>query len=182
MVLETQRLILREYMQEDFPALHRMLSDPETMAYYSAPYDEAGARRWLDWSLQNYRNYGFGWWVMISKETGDFIGDCGLTMQPIDGQLLPEIGYHIYKDHWRKGYGKEAAAAVRDWVFTNRDFNTLYCYMPRANLASCATAASIGMTKIKEYTDETDGILCVYSISRHQWEEKYFHFERKPNT
>ena len=45
---------------------------------------------------------------------GKLIGDCGITIQNIDGELLPEIGYHIHKDFWRQGFATEAAAAVRD--------------------------------------------------------------------
>ena len=166
MRLETERLILREYTMDDFDVLHEILSDPETMKHYPKPYDEAGTNRWLTWSLNNYKEYGFGLWAIELKETGEFIGDCGITMQNIDGEQLPEIGYHIHKNHWRKGYAKEAATAVRDWAFANTNFSTLYSYMKYTNVASYSTAASIGMTKIKEYPDDTDGITYVYSITR----------------
>ena len=171
MIFETQRLILREYTQADFPELLKLLSDPVTMQHYPKPYDERGTHRWIDWSLQNYEKYGFGWRAMELKETGEFIGDCGITLQNIDGQLLPEIGYHIHKNYWRKGYGKEAAKAVLDWAFTNTDYDCLYSYMTAGNVASYATAESVGMQRIKEYTDETDGLLYVYAITRKQWEQ-----------
>ena len=169
MVLETKRLILREYTPDDFDALYAILSDPVTMQHYPKPYDESGTKRWLDWSISNYATYGFGLWAVILKETGTFIGDCGLTMQPIDGQQLPEIGYHIHKDYWQQGYAKEAAAAVRDWAFENRDFECLYSYMKYTNVGSYSTARSIGMDKLKEYPDERDGILYVYRITREKW-------------
>ena len=170
-LLETERLILREYTKEDFPAMYAMLSDPVTMQHYLKPYDETGVKRWLEWSQENYRKHGFGWWAMELKATGEFIGDCGITMQDIDGQLLPEIGYHIHKDYWRQGYGKEAAKAVRDWGFTHRDFDCLYAYMTAGNVASWSTAAAIGMKKIKEYQDPEEGVLYVYAISRRDWEQ-----------
>ena len=59
-ILETDRLILREYTTDDFDALYRVISDPETMVHYPKPYDEKGTHRWLDWTLQNYREHGFG--------------------------------------------------------------------------------------------------------------------------
>ena len=170
MVIETERLYLREFKDDDFEDLFAVLSDPETMQHYPKPYDAEGTRRWLDWSLRNYREHGFGLWAMILKETGAFLGDCGLTMQPIDGEWLPEIGYHIHRDFWRRGYGKEAAAAVRDWAFAHTEFDCLYSYMTHTNVASYSTAASIGMKKIKEYSDPEDGVLCVYAITRHTWE------------
>jgi len=168
-MIETERLLLREYTQADFDGLYAILSDPVTMQHYPKPYDAAGTQRWLDWSFQNYKTYGFGLWAIELRETGEFIGDCGITMQPIDGQQLPEIGYHIHKDFWRKGYAREAATAVRDWAFENRDFDSLYSYMKYTNVASYSTARSIGMEKIKEYPDEKDGILFVYRITRETW-------------
>ena len=171
MVLETERLILREYTWQDFDALYALLSDPVTMQHYPKPYDEAGTKRWIDWSLQNYQKYGFGWWAMVLKETGEFIGDCGITMQRIDGQLLPEIGYHIDKAYWRQGYGKEAAKAVRDWAFTHTKLDALYSYMTAGNVASYSTAAAAGLKKVKEYEDPEDGPLYVYAITRVEWKE-----------
>ena len=168
-VIETPRLILREYTMDDFDALYAILSDSVTMQHYPRPYDEAGVRRWLQWSLDNYRNYGFGLWAVELKETGEFIGDCRLTMQMIDGEKLPEIGYHIHRDHWRRGYAREAARAVRDWAFTHTAYNSLYSYMKYTNIASQATALSAGMTKVKEYPDQIDGITCVCAITREEW-------------
>ena len=169
MIMETQRLILRQYTMEDFDRLYAILSDPETMKHYPKPYDEAGTKRWLDWSLNNYATYGFGLWAIELKESGTFIGDCGLTMQPIDGEMLPEIGYHIHKDHWRKGYASEAARAVRDWAFRNTEFDRLYSYMTATNLPSYSTAASAGLKKIKEYADRDGVPHYVYRITREEW-------------
>ena len=114
MVLETDRLTLREYVTEDFDALFEIVSDIETMQHYPAHFDEDKTRSWIQWNLDNYKKCGFGLWAVVLKETGEFIGDCGITIQDIDGEMLPEIGYHIHKKYWRKGFAKEAARAVRD--------------------------------------------------------------------
>ena len=60
MVLETDRLILREYVTEDFDALFEIVSDIETMQHYPAPFDEDRTRNWINWNLDNYKKYGFG--------------------------------------------------------------------------------------------------------------------------
>ena len=169
MILETERLILREYTEGDFDGLYEILSDPVTMRHYPKPYDEKGTRRWLSWSLENYKTYGYGLWAMELKETGELIGDCGITMQNIDGELLPEIGYHISKNFWRRGYASEAASAVRDWAFRNRDFPALYSYMTAENIPSQATAASCDLKKIKEYKDKNGEQIAVYQITRDEW-------------
>ena len=165
-ILETERLILREMEDSDFDALKRVISDPETMKYYYKPYDDDGVHRWLDWCKSSYEKYGFGLWAVVLKETGEMIGDCGLTLQSIDEKMLPEIGYHIRKDCQRKGYAKEAASAVRDWAFEHTDYPSLYSYCKYTNEASYKTAEAIGMHFDKEYPDEANKITHVSVIHR----------------
>lgn len=167
MLIETERLILREYTYDDFNELYKILSDPITMKYYPKPYDEKGTRRWIEWSLENYKKHGFGWWAIVLKETNEFIGDCGITFQNINNEMLPEVGYHINKHYWQKGYAKEAGKAVIKWAFENTKLDALYSYMNAENKASYSTAASIGMTKIDEFYDE-DEHLYVYKIEKNQ--------------
>lgn len=167
-ILETERLVLREYVQEDFSDLKDIISDAETMKYYVKPYDDKGVQRWLDWSRDNYKKHGFGLFAIELRETGEFVGDAGITLQPIDGEWLPEVGYHVNKNFWRRGIASEAARAARDWAFCNRDFPALYSYMTVENIPSQATAKSLGMTKIKEYFDGEEN-LAVYKITREEW-------------
>lgn len=169
MVIETERLRLREYTWEDYDALYAILADPETMRFYPKPYDEEKVRGWITWNLKNYREHGFGIWAVTRKDTGEMIGNCGLTIQMIDGEPLPEIGYHIRRDCWRRGYGSEAARAVRDWAFENTGYGCLYSYMKYTNLPSQATAMANGMEKVKAYPNEKDGVTCVYAITRERW-------------
>ena len=171
MILETKRLIIREYTPDDFDSLYEILSDAETMKYYPKPYDENGVNRWINWCIDSYRKYGFGLWAVELKETGAFIGDCGISMQKIDGEILPEIGYHVHKQYWRRGYAKEACAAVKEWFFVNTEYDSVYSYMNRENVASYATAAANGMTRIKAYEDG-DESLYVYRITRDEWENQ----------
>jgi RimJ/RimL family protein N-acetyltransferase len=103
------------------------------------------------------------------KETGEMIGDCGLTMQLINGQIKPEIGYHIRADKQKNGFAKEAAIAVRDWTFTNTTFNVVYSYMTSANIPSARTAMSYGCKFVEEYADEMNGTLKVYAFTKEEW-------------
>ena len=165
MIIETDRLILREYTLDDFNDLYEILSCPITMSYYPKPYDEDGTKRWINWCLNIYKNEGFGLWAVCLKSNNKFIGDCGLSIQNIDGEKLPEIGYHINKNYWKNGYAKEAANAVKKWTFENTKYETLYSYMNKENIASYKTAESIGMKRIKEYQDEFETLL-VYCIKK----------------
>ena len=168
-VIETERLLLREFTYKDFLALFKIFSDPETMQHYPQPFDENRTKDWIEWNLQNYKDYGFGLWAVVLKETDDFIGDCGLTIQNIDGDLLPEIGYHINKKYWRRGFGSEATRAVRDWAFEHTEYDCLYSYMKYTNIGSYSTAIANGMKKIKEYPDEKNEISYAYAITREEW-------------
>ena len=170
MVIETKRLILREFTFDDFDALFEIMSDKETMQHYPKPFDEERTKGWISWNIANYEEYGFGLWAVLLKENCRFIGDCGITIQNIDGEFLPEIGYHIHKNYQRKGFGSESARAVRDWAFENTKYDCLYSYMKHTNIASYSTAASIGMKKIKEYPDEKNKLSYAYAITREEWE------------
>ena len=171
MRIETERLYLREMEETDCGALAAVLGDPENMRHYPHPFDEAGTREWIARNMDRYRVFGFGLWAVCLKETGEVIGDCGLTMQAIHGCIGPEIGYHIRRDLQRRGYASEAAAAVRDWAFASLPFNVLFSIMKYTNLPSRRTAEAWGCRKADEYTDEANGITEVYAVTRQEWEK-----------
>ena len=167
-IIETEELALRELTMNDFLPWHQILSDQETMQYYPSVFDMDKTRGWIDWNLDNYRRYGFGLWAIILKDTNQFIGDCGITMQNIygDGNLFPEIGYHIDKHFWCKGYASQAAKACLRFAFENTDFNEIFCYQKWTNIPSKRVAEKIGMLLRKEYSDEKNTKTSVYSITR----------------
>ena len=166
MMIETERLFLREMNEYDYDALYLVLADSDIMKHYPYTFDEKRVRGWIEKNMERYRVFGFGLWAVCLKETKEMIGDCGLTMQNINGAICPEIGYHIRSDCQRKGYAREAASAVRDWIFEKTPFNVLYSYMKAANIASVATAKSIGMHKSSEYIDAEKELTLVYTLER----------------
>ncbi|MCR5491271.1 MAG: GNAT family N-acetyltransferase [Bacilli bacterium] len=168
-ILETERLLLREMTDEDFDALKRVISDPETMKYYPEPYNDDGVHRWINWCKASYEKRGFGLWAVIYKPTGEMIGDCGVSMQFIDDEDRPEIGYHLRKDYHRQGLGKEASQAVRDYFFAHFDFDEVYSYMDVNNLPSSKTAEANGMTFLHLYVTKAKETCKVYRITREEW-------------
>ena len=169
MILETERLFLREMNENDFDALYEVLADADIMQHYPYTFDENRVRNWIQRNIERYRIFGFGLWAVCLKETGEMIGDCGLTLQLIDGQIKPEIGYHIRADKQRNGYAKEAAIAVRDWTFNNTPFQIVYSYMKYTNEPSVKTAISYGCKHVDEYKDDENEITKVFAISKDQW-------------
>ena len=168
-ILKTERLFLREMDRNDYDALYRVLADSTIMQHYPYTFDESRVRDWIKRNLNRYQENRFGLWAVCLKDTGEMIGDCGLTLQNINGEMLPEIGYHIRRDCQRKGYAKEAAKAVRDWAFRNTDYPALYSYCKYTNIPSLRTAESIGMHFACEYPDEANGTTHVSVISREDW-------------
>ena len=169
MIIETERLFLREMDQNDYEALYAVLADSDIMEHYPYTFDEARVRSWITRNMDRYRKDGFGLWAVVLKETGEMIGDCGITMQNIHGQQLPEIGYHIRGDQRRKGYASEAAAACIRYAFENYGFPAVYSYMKYTNIPSQRTAMKNGMAFTEEYPDVDNGITCVYGITIEQW-------------
>ena len=155
--------------EEDYAALRAVLADSDIMRYYPYAFDEARIREWIARNRERYRIFGFGLWAVCLKDTGETIGDCGLTMQTINGRIRPEIGYHIRRDQQRRGYAKEAAIAVRDWTFENTPFNEIYSYMKSANIPSRRTAASWGCRQAEEYEDGENEMTMVFAITREEW-------------
>src|SRR5580692_5510536 len=164
-VLETQRLLLREFQHEDLDALATILSDRETMRYYPVPFDRAAVADWIQRNRTRYANDGHGLWAMILKSTRELIGDCGLVRQNVDAVDEIEIGYHVRRDLWSRGYATEAARACRDFGFANLGVDRLISLISPENLASRCVAEKNGMTIWKEVI-KADLLHYVYAIKR----------------
>ena len=171
MKIETKRLILREMNEDDFDALYRVLADADIMQHYPYAFDEERVQNWIARNVERYRVFGFGLWAVCLKETGEMIGDCGLTMQMIGSAIKPEIGYHIRKDMQKNGYATEAAKAVRDWAFEHTPINILYSYMKYTNVPSQKTAMAYGCRFVEEFEDEMNEKTTVYAVTREEWEK-----------
>lgn len=146
MILSTPRLMLRELTADDLPALRAILQDDETMRAYEGAFDEAMVQAWLQRMLDRYRDHGFGMWAVVLRETGEMIGQCGLTMQHILEEDVVEVGYLFQRAHWHRGYAIEAAAACRDHAFDVLGVDRVYAQIRDTNLASMNVAIRLGMT------------------------------------
>ena len=169
-ILETSRLLLREFVPEDADALARVICDRETMRFYPAPFDRPGADEWIVRNRRRYEEFGLGLWAVVLKSTGEMIGDCGITVQEVDGEGLHEIGYHVRRDLWGQGLATEAARACRDYGFARLDAPFLISLIRPENVASCRVAERNGMTIWKE-TDHANLRHRVYRITRAEWQQ-----------
>ncbi|UOQ48995.1 GNAT family N-acetyltransferase [Gracilibacillus caseinilyticus] len=150
-IIETERLDLRELKLEDAHQLSKVLSDPDSMQYYSEPFTPEKVKNWINWNIENYQKYHHGLWAVVLKEIGQCIGDCGITMQKIDGDIVPEIGFHIIKEYGNQGYATEAALACKKYAFDILKFPAVYSYTTTDNIPSQRVAEKIGMQKLKSF-------------------------------
>ena len=171
MLLNTTRLNLRELTIDDLDAIQEWQADPHTMRFYPSAFTREMSRTWIERTLQSYQNNGHGLWAVVHKESGKLIGNVGITLQPIGGESLPEIGYQIHQDFWGNGYAPEAAIACREYGFNTLNFPALHSWMAPDNLPSRRVAEKIGMTLWKETVNPKSKTLhVVYRIENGETE------------
>ena len=147
MILETERLVLREMGAQDLPNLAEMLQNPAVMYAYEHDFSDADVQTWLDRQIARYGNDGFGLWAVVLKETREMIGQAGLTMQPYRGAGVLEIGYLLKERFWHWGYATEAASRCKQYAFEDLDRDRVYSIIKADNLASIKVAEGIGMRR-----------------------------------
>jgi len=151
-VIETERLILRRLTMDDLEALAALYRDPEVRKYFpEGVLTLEQTREELEWFIDvYYGNYGYGLWATIYKETGDFIGRCGLIPWTIEGRFDVEVAYMLARAHWGRGLATEAARAIAGYGFEQLGLSRLICLVDPGNDASANVARKIGMTLERE--------------------------------
>jgi RimJ/RimL family protein N-acetyltransferase len=146
--LDTDRLLLRPFVELDVDAYTALLQTPEVRASLHLPDDIGreqawtGIAQWLgQWELR-----GTGQWALEEKATGAFVGRAGMHWPERPGWPGIEIGWALHPDHWGKGYATEAGAAAVDYAFAHHDAGALYSVILPENTASQAVARRIGFT------------------------------------
>jgi RimJ/RimL family protein N-acetyltransferase len=163
-VLETERMVLRRMEMSDVDDLMGIFADSEAMRYYPSTKTRREAEDWVRWTLSSYRDHGFGQWVAILKDSGEFAGQCGLTVQEVEGKDEVEIGYLFLRKFWGRGLATEAASAARDHGF-GLGYERLVSLIDPRNRPSRRVAERVGLTLEKEIWKWNKKI-CVYAISR----------------
>jgi RimJ/RimL family protein N-acetyltransferase len=158
MGLETERLLLRELTEDDFPSLCDIIQDDETMYAYEGALSDAEAKEWLARQMSRYKEYGFGPLAVILKVTGELIGQIGLSMQSWKDREVLEIGYLLNKDYWHNGYATEAALACKDYAFDVLKAKEVCSIIRDSNVASQNVAKRLGMKKVDEWVKHYRGV------------------------
>ncbi|NOT59455.1 MAG: GNAT family N-acetyltransferase [Acidobacteria bacterium] len=149
-ILETPRLRLREITDANVEELFAIWGDAATLLYFPQPIDRAGMRDWMARNQTRYEQHGFGLWAVIRKADEQFVGDCGLTIQDVDGVAELEVGYHFNQHYWGQGYATEAARACMDYAFQQLGRERIISLIRPENMPSRRIAERNGMTVEKE--------------------------------
>lgn len=168
-ILETERLRLRELTLLDVDHLLTIFADPVAMEYYLSTKDRPQAVRWIEWNIESYQTNGFGLWLVERKNDGQFVGQCGITLQKIPGSVEPEVGYLLRREFWGQGYATEAAIACRDWGFRHLNVSRLISIINVLNHPSIRVAARTGMAHAGEFVKPNGLPHKIYAVTRDVW-------------
>ncbi|MFB0611864.1 GNAT family N-acetyltransferase [Aurantiacibacter poecillastricola] len=180
---ETERLVLRDWRDEDWPEFDRLTNTPAVMRWLGGVADAGtfgGARA----RVEGYRrDFGHTFWVLERKEdgghlSGEMLGFCGLKRSNAEGQAvcgMVEVGWRLREDAWGHGYAKEAASASLDLGFERFGADTIIAITVAGNTASWGLMKRLGMTR-REDLDFHDprwgpelNPSIIYAITAQQW-------------
>ena len=151
-MIETPRLLLREFSEADFPALHAIVSNPETMRFSDGVESESTARVRLAAFRQSYSQRGFGKWAVEERESGKIVGYCGFGVEEFDGCAEPELGFRFLPAFWGLGFATEAALGCSRYAFTVLGFPRYLGFANPANVASVRVLEKLGMSLVGDRT------------------------------
>lgn len=139
----TRRLRFREMTDDDLDEMTSVLGAPDPVRPERARRTREDAARWIAWNQRNYAEHGHGLWV-VETHAGELVGDCGLTVQDIEGEQHIEVGYHVHLALRGQGIATEAAAAVRH-AARDAGIAHLVAIIRPENLPSQRVAQKIGL-------------------------------------
>jgi RimJ/RimL family protein N-acetyltransferase len=176
-VIETERLILRDWRETDIAPFIRHTNTPAVMRWLGGPADLEEARgRIVERTMRWQEERGFTFWVVERKQDGALLGFCGLKIaddpsSPVEGAC--EVGWRLREDAWGQGYAKEAAVASIDFAFDRLGADHVVALTVEENEPSWGLMLRLGMRRRPELDYEMEnwagGTIIVYSVSREEW-------------
>jgi RimJ/RimL family protein N-acetyltransferase len=167
-VLETARLILRPFREEDVDVLAELMANPDFMRFSLGPYTREQTQTVLDKILSWTRAGLPSQFAVIMRSNSTLIGYCGFFHQQVDETNEIEIGYRLHPYYWKQGLATEAAAAVRNHAFGDLKLPCVISLIHPDNAASQRVAEKIGMrferrTVFKGFPTQ------IFELNRQQW-------------
>jgi RimJ/RimL family protein N-acetyltransferase len=171
--LETDRLVLRAFREDDLDAWAGFMADRETMRFLGGPMTRGNAWRAMATTLGHWALKGYGMWAVERKNDGALIGRVGL-LQP-EGWTGLEVGWTLGRGYWGQGFATEAAAAAMRYAFLTRPDDRVVSNIDAGNIASQAVAKRLGEQKGPEAELTVGGEtfkVDVWFITRADWSKR----------
>jgi len=172
------------FKPDDLDDLSRLYADAEVMKYLSGhPLSRDETADWLNYFLQGWEQYGFGWWAVVLREPGELIGHCGLQFIHTTPEI--EVTYGLAKAYWRMGLASEAARACLRYGFEELKLDRIYALADPGNVDSHRVMERAGMTydKTAFYKDNLfEGDLFYYAMARNQYRPDISPFNLRPTV
>jgi RimJ/RimL family protein N-acetyltransferase len=168
LVLETERLRLRRFRDEDEDAVFAIIGDRVAMQFYPKTFSREDAKQWVARNQRRYREDGYGLFAVMPKDSEEVIGDCGIIKQNVEGQTAMEVGYHFRRDQWGHGYATEAARACMGLAFQAFGADRVISLIRPENVPSRRVAERNGMKLEREVVHYGMPHL-VYAMRREQF-------------
>jgi [ribosomal protein S5]-alanine N-acetyltransferase len=165
--LRSDRLLTRFLTADDSEEWISFLENPEATKFFPATKVDVKERSidWIQRQLDRYAKSRYGLQALVNQANGEFIGQCGLLAQTVDGVGEIEVGYHILPSQWGRGYAPEAAKLFLDYAFSNHISDTAISIIHTGNLRSQRVAEKNGLKRDKR-TVYNDGDVYIYRISK----------------
>ena len=155
-ILETDRLILRTWVDEDLESMLAINQDPQVMEYFPSLQDLDMTKNFIDKVNAHFKNHGYSLYAAARKDTNEFIGFIGLLIADFESHFTPatEIGWRLSSNHWGQGFATEGAKAVLDYAFRKLKIPEIVSFTAAGNAQSIRVMRKIGLQHNK--TDDFD--------------------------
>ena len=152
-VLETERLILRPWREEDRAPFAALNADARVMEHFPKILDRAESDAVFERVRAGFAEHGYGWWAVEVPGIAPFIGFVGLQTPSFAADFTPcvEVGWRLAAPYWGHGYATEAARAAVAFGFTQADLDEIVSFTVPANRRSIAVMERLGMTYAGEF-------------------------------
>ena len=146
-ILETERLILRTWVDEDLESMFAINQDTKVMEYFPGLQDLQMTKNFIDKVNAHFENHGYSLYAAIRKDTNEFIGFIGLLIADFESHFTPatEIGWRLSSSHWGKGFATEGAKAVLDYAFRVLKIPEIVSFTAAGNAKSIRVMQKIGL-------------------------------------
>lgn len=146
-ILETDRLILRTWVDEDLESMLAINQDPKVMEYFPSLQDLEMTKNFIDKVNVHFENHGYSLYATVRKDTGEFIGFIGLFTPEFESHFTPaiEIGWRLSSNHWGQGFATEGAKAVLDYAFRELKIPEIVSFTAASNAKSIRVMQKIGL-------------------------------------